>query len=171
MKSVEHQLQEAERLAAITQQIGFTLWQLQELEGVSAQYFVLLAQAHEGMGLNSGNVLVEKAQAKTFGSTVHQLVKAGLLSSELEARFTSLLRERNWLVHKSRASSRSAVHNDGAMQQLLVRLDVIAEESLSLLKAIGALIEGFVKQHGVSAQYIDESAQRILEQWHAADAL
>lgn len=31
------QLQMAERLSAITQQIGFTLWQLQELEGVCAQ--------------------------------------------------------------------------------------------------------------------------------------
>ena len=42
------QIQKAERLAAITQKVGFTLWQLQELEGATAVYFVLVAQARRG---------------------------------------------------------------------------------------------------------------------------
>ena len=72
MSPIMHQLQLADRLSAITQKVGFALWQLQELEGVSAQYFVLLVQAEKGMGLNEANALIEKAQHKTFGATIHQ---------------------------------------------------------------------------------------------------
>ena len=38
-------MQRAVRLAEITQGVGFALWQLQELEGSTALYFVLVAQA------------------------------------------------------------------------------------------------------------------------------
>ena len=65
MKDLAHQLEKADRLAAITQRIGFALWQIQELEGVSAQYFVLVVQAKKGMGLAAGNALEEKAKKKT----------------------------------------------------------------------------------------------------------
>ena len=47
-------MQEAERLKIITQRIGFALWQIQELEGVSAQYFVIVTQAKKGMGEAAG---------------------------------------------------------------------------------------------------------------------
>lgn len=159
----------AERLSAITQQIGFTLWQLQELEGVSAQYFVLLAQAEKGMGIAAGRALVEKAQSKTFGATIHQMAKAGLLTPELEVCFTNLLAERNWLVHKSRATSRSAVHNDSAMHELLLRVGVMAEESSKLLDEITTLIESFIQKHGITERHIAETANRLLERWHATD--
>jgi hypothetical protein len=76
MDTFEHQLQKADRLSAITQQIGFAIWQIQELEGVTAQYLVLLTQAKNGTGLAVGNKLVEKAQAKTFGATIHQVINS-----------------------------------------------------------------------------------------------
>ena len=170
MDAFEHQLQMAERLTAITQKIGFTLWQLQELEGVTAQYFVLLAQAQKGMGLAAGNSLVEKAQAKTFGTTIREFAKAGLLAPELEVRFSNLLVERNWLVHESRAGSRSAVYSDDAMHKLLFRIEAMAEESNALLSEIGRLVDLFVKQHGVSDRQVENYANQLLEQWHAADA-
>lgn len=98
------------------------------------QYFVLVTQAKKGMGLAEGNALVEKAQGKTFGAMLHQMTRAGLLSSELEHCFTKLLSERYWLVHKSRSHSRNAVYSDPAMQKIILRLDAMAEESNTLLK-------------------------------------
>jgi len=164
-----HQHQIANRLSAVTQSVGFALWQLQELEGASAQYFVLLAQAEKGMGIIAGEALIEKAQNKTFGATIHQIAKAGLLSPELETRFTNLLSERNWLVHSSRSTSRSAVHNDTSLKAVVNRVTAISDESLALLKEIGILVERFVKQHGVTRKYIDENANELLEQWHASN--
>ncbi len=166
----EQWLQRADRLADITQRVGFALWQLQELEGCAAQCFVLLAQAKQGMGVVAGEALVEKAQGKTFGATINQMAKASLLQPELAQRFSSLLAERNWLVHKSRADSRHVIHDHAATQALRGRLDAIADESLVLLKAIAKLAEDFVRRHGVSAEYIDRTAQQLLQQWQTSEA-
>lgn len=171
MSTLAQQLAKADRLAAITQSIGFALWQLQELEGVAAGYFVLLAQAKKGMGLAEGNALVDKAQGKTFGTTLHQIAKADLVTPEIEERFTKLLAERNWLVHRSRADSRNVIHNDKAMNALLARLEAMSDESLALLKFIDAETTAFVQSHGVSMDYVAQVSKQLLEQWHAADAL
>ena len=139
----------AQRLSEITQRVGFTLWQLQELEGVATTYFVLLAEAKRGMGTDAGEILVAKAQGRTFGVTIRQLKTAGLLTAELEQRFRKLLSERNWLVHSSRADSRAAVHSNSEFGALLFRLDRIAEEALALLREIGGLTKRHVISHGV----------------------
>lgn len=162
---------QAMRLDAITKQIGFSLWQLQELEGIAAQYFVLMTKARKGMGLLAGEVMIEKAKRKTFGTTLHEIAKAGLLAADLESRFTKLLTERNWLVHASRATSRNAVHHDVEMRKLLDRLEMIAEESLSLMKEIALLMERYVKTHGVTKEFIEKESNKLLEQWRAADEI
>ena len=50
MNEFIQEMQKANLFNDITQRIGFALWQIQELESFSAQYFVLLAQAKKGMG-------------------------------------------------------------------------------------------------------------------------
>jgi len=127
MTSIAEQLEKANRLSTITQNVGFTLWQIQELESISAQYFVLLAKAKKGMGQTEGNNLIQKAQSKTFGSTIHEITKAGLISSALETRFTKILSERNWLVHNSRRDSRNAIHSDKIALALVSRLEIYSE--------------------------------------------
>ncbi len=74
--------------------------------------------------------------------------------------FNNLLSERNWLVHKSRASSRNGVHSDAAKRKLVLRLNTIAKESFALLREIGVLTERYVKERGVSEQYINETANQ-----------
>lgn len=171
METSDERLPKAGRLAAITQRVGFALWQIQELEGVAAQYFALVAQAWKGMGLAAGNALLDKALSKTFGATIHQIAKAGLLSAQLEERLSNLLSERNWLVHKSRAQNRNAIYSDSATEKLVRRIDAMADESNALLKELGVLAERHVNGHGVSEQQIEETALRLLEQWHDSDAI
>ena len=171
MSEPEVQLEKANRLSAITQQVGFALWQLQELEGVCATYYVLVEEAKIWMGEVAGNAMEEKAKKKTFGRTIHKLVKAGVLDTEIEARLKNLLSERNWLVHSSRASSRSAIHSDAHMTDLLNRLNKISEESLALLKNVGKRTEDYVKKYGVSEEYIERKSKEILEQWHSTDEI
>ena len=158
-----------ERLSAITQQVGFALWQLQELEGVCATYYVLVEEAELGMGLEAGNNLDEKAKKKTFGQTINKLKTAGLLSPEIEISLKKLLSERNWLVHSSRDSSRRAISSNSHMNTLLERLNLISEEALSLLRHMGKLNESFVKKHGVTEAYIKKKSKEILDQWHSMD--
>jgi hypothetical protein len=49
-----YRLEAADRLDLILNRIGFALWQIQELESVAANYFVLLVQAQKGTGLEAG---------------------------------------------------------------------------------------------------------------------
>jgi hypothetical protein len=171
MDPLDAHFERAERLAEITQRVGLTLWQLQELEGVAATYFVLLAAAKRGMGTEAGELLVAKAKGRTFGATITQLQAAGLLSGELEERFRRVLSDRNWLVHSSRSDSRSAVYDDSAFGALLLRLDRIAEEALALLRELGFRAEKHVMAHGVTRQRIGEGAATLLKAWREADAI
>lgn len=159
----------AERLDVITQRIGHCLWQIQELEGVAATYFVLLTQLRRGMDRNEAETLVEKAKSKTFGVTVRQIVQAGLLDAALSGRLTRLLEERNWLVHQSRRDSRNAVHHDASMQKLLGRIELMGDEAGALLQEFGVLTQAFGEQRAVSTQRLREMAAQLLDRWHSAD--
>ena len=170
MSTTHDQVLKADRLHDITQRVGFALWQLQELEGVSAQYYVLVVHASPGMGVAAGQALVDNAQSKTFGSTVTQLVKAKQLAPEVEERFQALLAERNWLVHSSRSTSRNAVHDANACRKLIERLDAVSKESGLLLKEVGKCAEAFVKKHGVSAADIELITAQTLKKWHGENA-
>jgi hypothetical protein len=149
--------------------IGFAVWQIQELESVAANYFVLLVQAQKGMGVEAGNLLIEKAKKKTFGTTVRRLSEAGLLTSQLEGRLNDLLTERNWLVHGSREASRGAPYNEAVAARLVDRLDAIAEKTIALLKEIGELVEAFAKKHGTTEEYIAQTSKRLLDEWRYGD--
>jgi uncharacterized protein YutE (UPF0331/DUF86 family) len=164
-------LERADRLHAITQRVGYALWQLQELEGIAAQCFVLLAQATKGMGEDAGSTLLDKALSGTFGAIIRKLREAGVLPAEMESQLQGLLKERNWLVHSSRAASRDAVHNDVALSKATQRIDQISDDALAAMRNLGAMAQDFVKKHGVTEAQIDRNAAELLKRWHGGDAL
>lgn len=171
MTDLETQLRKAARLDAITKQIGFALWQLQALEDATAQHYVLVALATRGMGIEEGKKLDDSVKGNTFGKTIHALRNAGKMPAAIETRFVALLKQRNWLVHSSRATNRNAIHDDQACESLLVQLEQLAEETKLLLREIGNASEEFVLQHGVTKQEVDRLTQEILNSWHSdADA-
>jgi hypothetical protein len=125
-----------------------------------------MTQAKRGMGTKAANELLEKALGKPFGITINKIMKAGLLSADLERRFDAIRKERNWIAHDSRAQSRNAIHSDQVAEEFIRRLDAIAEESKALLNEIGLLAEQHVKKFGINQQQIEKKATIILEQWH-----
>jgi hypothetical protein len=167
MNDLGMQLRKADRLDAISKHLGFALWQLQALEDATAQHYVLVALATRGMGIEAGKKLDDSVKGNTFGKTIHALRAAGKMPATIEQRFLTLLKERNWLVHSSRATNRNAVLNDEACQSLLVRLEALAEEARLLLREVGSASEVFVLNNGVSKEEIDRLTQEILSSWHS----
>ena len=163
----------ADRLGEIFEKIGYALWQIQELEGALATYYVLVVLAEPGMGSEAGMALEEEEskKKKTLGQTIRQLRDANLLDTHLEANLRNLLKERNWLVHKSRAASRSAAHHDEAALALIARIDGMADQALALLRLVSAEIHQYVNGLGVSDEEISTKSIEILDQWHADDGL
>jgi uncharacterized protein YutE (UPF0331/DUF86 family) len=170
MKYSAEYLEAAERLDVIAKRVGFALWQLQELENVAAQCFVLLAQAVPGMGEAAAAPLLDAARSKTFGQTCRLLVEAKLLSADLESALRKLLLERNWLVHDSRLTNRAAVHNDVAMRRLLKRVDAIPDAVSAVMPQLAALAQAHAARHGVSKEFIDQHTAALLAHWHLDDA-
>ena len=167
MSDLETQLRKADRLDAITKHLGFALWQLQALEDATAQHYVLVALATRAMGIEAGKKLDDSVKGNTFGKTIHALRNAGKMPAATEMRFLALLKERNWLVHSSRATSRTAVLDDQACKLLLVRLEQLAEEARLLLREVGNASEEFVLQNGVPKDEVDRLTQEILNSWHS----
>ena len=157
----------SERFCGVCEAIGFTLWQLQTLEGSTAQYFVLVEQAVPQMGEELGNLLVAKAQRKTFGGSITQLAKSDHLPISLLERFQALLKERNWLVHSSSADSKRALADDAAFVGLHGRLESIVDEARRLLKEISALSQNFVLEKGVSKEAFEAKITETLLQWQS----
>jgi hypothetical protein len=164
------QFEDAARLEVISQRVGFALWQLQELEGIAATYLVLVTRTRQGMGIAAGKALLDQALSKTFGATVNNLTKAQKMPSELEGPVRQLLAERNWLVHGSLASSRSAVRNEAACAALVDRINAICASAKHLMREYGSRAEAFAKSQGVTSEAIDAEAIRTLRKWHGRNA-
>lgn len=165
--SAENTQAKSERFGEICQAIGFTLWQLQTLEGSTAQFFVLVEQAVPQMGEEEGTILVTEAQKKTFGGSITRLAKSDQLPKVLLQRFQALLKERNWLVHSSSADSKKALIDDSAYIAFHRRLESIVDEAAALLKEISTISQQFVLGHGVSKEAIETQLAELLRQWQS----
>lgn len=169
MDAFKAALAKTERLEAICQRAGFALWQLQTLESSSAQAFVLMAKAKRGMGKKAGSELLGSALKDTFGKTVHSMRRTGVISGELEKRFVDILNERNWLVHKSRTDSELALVDPQAFEVLNNRIEKIATESSSLMKALADLAVNFTVKSGVPIEKIQLEEKELLRKWQSRE--
>lgn len=163
-------LKKADDLAELHQRVGFTLWQLQTLEEVAAQYFVLSTQATNGMGEMAGNALLSKARKSTFGGTIAKMAKSGVLDEKLHSKLLEILDQRNWLVHRSLNDSYYALQDYVALLKLVTRIENIAREAMVLMKNIASLAEVFVKDRGISSMEIDRMTKELLDEWATSDA-
>lgn len=164
MVTVNH-LVKADRLAAITQRIGFALWQLQELEWATTNYLVVRLRAKRGIGEEAGGTLLKSVGKRPFGSLLKELSDAGVLEPELAQKLQAVLKDRNWLVHRSRRENRAVLTSDEQCATLIAKLESISAEALSMLKQVGQLLERYVLESGVSKEFIDQESERLLVQW------
>lgn len=161
----------ASRLEVLARRIGFAVLQVQALEGASAQYLVLRTKAKRGMGAEAAQSILNKARKETFGTTIGAMKDAGLLSEELGNRFKALLRERNWLVHRSRSDNSAALSSDESTSALLGRIDGAEGEARKLLHELMNLSRQFVLDSGVPEEAVNAaSAAEIVTQWESNDA-
>ena len=165
LSDLEQRILSSQRLESISEKVGFTLWQIQQLEEVIATTYVLLCKAHKGMGEEAGFELEKLAKHRTFGNLMHKLMKEKVLPPTISGRLNLLLKERNWLVHRSRGDSRKAIYSDDAMCILLMRLDSISEEALLLIKELGNVVKQFVTSHGATEEEMQGEFEKILVKW------
>lgn len=158
---MDGRLQQSARLEFVSQRVGFALWQLQELESVAAQVYVLLVKAEMGMGKVAGNALIDSAKKETLGRTFRDMKTAGVLRAETEAHFEEVLSERNWLVHRSRETSGQAIATDPDTERLVGRVDLISAKALNLMNELQEIAVDHVRNHGVTEDAIQEAGDGL----------
>ena len=119
------------------------------------------------MGEEGGKIIVTEAQKKTFGGSIWRLSRSEHLPKDVLVRFQALLKDRNWLVHSSKADSKKALNDEAAYVGLHRKLESIVEESAQLLREILALSEKFVLGHGVSMADLETRTAEILKEWQS----
>jgi uncharacterized protein YutE (UPF0331/DUF86 family) len=161
----ETRVELSERLASLMQSVGFSLWQLQELEGTVATYLVVRVQARRGTGVSHGNSLLKQAEGRTLGALLKDLAKSGVIEDRLSSDLREMLEERNWLVHRARRENRGVLSNNKLLAELVNRLQSIAERSLAIQKSLAADLEHYVLDAGVGRTGIEREADRLIHEW------
>lgn len=155
----------SERVAELMRSVGFSLWQLQELETTVATYFVVRVHAHRGIGTTRGNSLLKEAEGRTLGALLKELAKSGVIDERISIDLHEILEQRNWLVHRSRRENRGVIASAELLGELLKRLESLADRSLVLQKSLTAELERYVLDSGVDRAVIEAEADRLARHW------
>lgn len=166
MNTHKNAISKQEIINEICYQIGFATWQLQDLERNLAYYYVLVLNSNEGMGFENAKVPLEKSLKKPLGQSLDSLNNANLIPTEFKKRFQSLLDERNWLVHRSRADNRNIFDSRLVYESFLNRMQLIKNETLSLSNIVEKFVSTYLEQQNFIIDNVDELTQEILDGWH-----
>jgi hypothetical protein len=168
MLTMDERIESAQRLDGVLRQIGYALWQLQELEATVAGYVVVRLRDTRGIGAERGAQISASVEKRPLGQLLRELIPSGVISLALAERLETLLEDRNWLVHRSRRGYRGVLADKHALSSLMSRLEDIADRSLALTKEIGREFEEYVVSSGVSREIIDSEAEKLVRSWERA---
>src|SRR5690348_13259845 len=115
-------------LERITSRVGFTVWQLQQLEQTVQNYHVFVNKLSPEVARSEAEKMFEKAEGQTLGQLYRELSKTGEPAALLP-RLESLIKERNWLVHHSRLEDRTQLYSPEKLLALSKRIEAIADEA------------------------------------------
>lgn len=153
------------RLRAIAERVGLAVWNLQVLEHSAALFLACSECVRLGMNGEAARQLLAKLEKKTFGQVVEDLLKAESLTAGLKSLLKDMVRERNWLIHRSRLTERSAPYSDAACQTVIEKIEAIRRKSLlvhdDLAQAAGTLAQA----NGVDPRELDDKAEQQLQRW------
>lgn len=155
----------AVRLEPLMQAVGFTLWQLQELENTTSSYVAVRVREAKGIGIERGQALSAEVEKLPLGKLLAELTKAKVIGTELSSELREVLEERNWLVHRARRETRGVLSDEALFSEVMTRLDHLAEHSLQLTKRLGNEVEEYVVRSGVSRDFISGEAERLARAW------
>jgi hypothetical protein len=149
----------------IWQKVGFALWQIQELESTLAMYLTLVHKIKPDIARAEAEEVLEKTRRRTLGQLLNEVKGKEKIPSDLVKKLDAFIKERNWLVHRSREKSRHEVYQPQRLPVLFHRSDTIAEEAFCLNKAFYKELKTFILAKGISQKELDANAQKIVNSW------
>jgi hypothetical protein len=136
------------------------------LEKVLGSYLVLVHKATVPSARADVEAMFVKAHKQTLGSLFKAIGDTGALAA-ITPRLETFVDERNWLVHRSRHEDRLALYSEATRTDLLARITALADEALSLMKAVQEATENQLVAQGISKAEIDSRAAKLFLEWSA----
>lgn len=145
--------------------VGYAVWQAAEVEDGLAHFVAIHLRSARGIGKAKGLAVLQKEQGRTFGQLYKELHDADVLPSDLDARLSLLVDDRNWLVHRAKRDSRGVLNDEARYDALMERLGAIGVEATTLNSALEREMEEFIVSSGVDRSTIDAEAAALVKQW------
>lgn len=164
-------MEKADRLDEIFRRVGSALWMLQLLETQSALFYLIKAKAEKGMGFEEGTKLLLQQIKKTFGNTLRSIESSNILPDDLKARFTHILKERNWLAHGSNIQGFKAINSEQDTLQFIERLERIKDESKLLIKKLRELAVAYSLENGITDEDMQVGLERAQQMWFETEVI
>ena len=161
----------ADRLDEMFRRVGAALWMLQLLETQSALYYLIKSKAEKGMGFEEGTRLLVQQSKKTFGYTLRSIEIGNILPVDLQARFTKILKERNWLAHGSNIQGFKATDSEQDTLIFIERLEYIKDESAVLMKKLRELAEAYSAEKGITKEDMQAGLERAQKMWFETEVI
>jgi hypothetical protein len=153
------------RLRHLFEMLGCAVWQVQQLENTLASYVTIRLRDSRGVGLERGLAIDHTEQRRTLGSVARELAESGVLLNETAGELERIRTERNWMVHRLSREAQGVLDIRESYFCVLTRLQWTADASLALSKQLGREIEEYVVKAGVSPEFIEKEARRLLRSW------
>lgn len=148
--------------------IADSLLQLQACEAAVFAYFVLAENDPPEQAGRQAAILFDRREPRSLNQLLGGLHNRGISNEELEDRFTWLIEERHWLVHRSGYESQSALPLSERTLSLLARLERISSEAHALKIQFDHLVKQHLANNGLSAHEIDQKTDEAASLWLAA---
>jgi len=143
------------------------LWHTQALEATLVTYLALAFKLKPQDAGAETSALLEGAGARIFSQLIRDLRRHTSVSPDLETKLAELLKERNWLVHRS-LHQYTDLSSPSAAKELVSRLEAIAGQARSLNEEISRLLEERFTKRGMTKAELEEKVKEVKEEWLAA---
>jgi len=119
----------------------------------------------QGIGEAAGLAVLGAEQKRTLGKLVSELKKNGIFEEDIETRLTSLVDERNWLVHRAKRENRGLLNDMARLDRVVERIDRLAAEATALNTLLGEKFYNAALKAGVAQESIDQEVTTLLAEW------
>ena len=145
--------------------VGEAVWQIQYFENTLVHYLAMVFKIPPKFSADEAYAILENTAKKTLGQLLKELRNHSTVPDNFDIRLQEFLKERNWLVHRSRHENHTDLYSQEKLIALIARLQKLSDEALLLNKEFAKILEEWVIKRGIKKEYIDKVSKEILNRW------
>lgn len=163
---MSRQLDSAEKLLAIQNALGKSLWQIQAFENTLALLIALvLKKIPPRASIEEAEAILDKTRTKKLVDLIKKTRESDLLDDSIEKFLNKLREERNWLVHRSWNTHSEFLNHEQEFIDLRYRISRLAADAQEFNVFFASIIESWGRKRGVTEAEIKALSKELTDVW------